>query len=59
MQIARLIQNFKFWVHDKRRFNDSIRMERLISVLDGEAKRVVISVGQSGIIYASALKKFW
>ena len=31
-------------------------MERLISVLDGEAKRVVTSVGQSGIFYASALK---
>ena len=31
-------------------------MERLISVLDGEAKRVVASVGQSGIFYASALK---
>ena len=31
-------------------------MERLISVLDGEAKRVVTSVGQSGIFYASVLK---
>ena len=31
-------------------------MERLISVLDGEAKWVVASVGQSGIFYASALK---
>ena len=29
-------------------------MERLISVHDGEAKRVVTSVGQSGIFYASA-----
>ena len=50
------IQNFKSCVHDKRSFNDSIRMERLISVLDGKAKRVVTSVGQSGIFYASALK---
>ena len=33
-----------------------MRMERLISVLDGEAKRVVTSVGQSGIFYASVLK---
>ena len=50
------IQNFKSCVHDKRSFNDSIRMERLISVLDGKAKRLVTSVGQSGIFYASALK---
>ena len=50
------IQNFKSRVHDKRSFNDSIRMERLISVLNGEAKWVVTSVGQSGIFYASAHK---
>ena len=31
-------------------------MERLISVLNGEAKWVVTSVGQSGIFYASAHK---
>ena len=31
-------------------------MERLISVLDSEAKRVVTSVGQSGTFYVSALK---
>ena len=31
-------------------------MERLISVLDEEARRVVTSVGQGGIFYASALK---
>ena len=31
-------------------------MERLISLLDGKAKRVVTSVGQRGIFYASALK---
>ena len=31
-------------------------MERLISVLDSKAKRVVTSVGQSGIFYVSALK---
>ena len=50
------IQIFKTRVHDKRSFNDSIRMERLISVPDDKAKRVVTSVGQSGIFYASALK---
>ena len=31
-------------------------MERLISLLDGEEKRVVTSVGQRGIFSASALK---
>ena len=31
-------------------------MERLISLLDGEANWVVTSVGQSVIYYASALK---
>ena len=50
------IQNFQSRVHDKRSFNDSIGMERLISVLVGEAKRVVKSVGQNGIFYVSALK---
>ena len=39
------IQNFKSRVHDKRSFNDSIPMERLISVLDDGAKRVLKSVG--------------
>ena len=32
------IQNFKDRVLDKRSFTDDIRMERLLSVLDGEAK---------------------
>ena len=31
-------------------------MEGLISILDGEAKPVVTSVGMKGIFYASALK---
>ena len=50
------LHNFKSRVHDKRSFNDSLRKECLISLLDGEAKRVVTSVGQSGIFYSSALK---
>ena len=32
------IQNFKNRVHGKCSFTDDIRMERLLSVLDGEAK---------------------
>ena len=31
-------------------------MERLISVLNGDAKRAVAAVGHSGLFYASALK---
>ena len=50
------IQNFKTRVHDKCSFTDSIRMERLLSVLDGEVKCTVTSVGRSGIFYAAALK---
>ena len=50
------IQNFKNRVHDKRSFTDDIRMERLLSVLDGEAKRTVTTIGRSGLFYATAMK---
>ena len=40
----------------KLSFTDDIRMERLISVLDGHAKRAVAAVGHSGLLHASALK---
>ena len=50
------IQSFKTRVHMKRSFSDSTRMERLISVLEGEAKQCVSSVGTDGIFYAGALK---
>ncbi|XP_057316774.1 uncharacterized protein LOC130657792 [Hydractinia symbiolongicarpus] len=50
------VENFKFRVHLKVSFDDNTRMERLISVLDGEAKKTVLSIGASGIFYASALK---
>ena len=33
-----------------------MRMERLINVLDGDAKCAVAAVGYSGLFYASALK---
>ena len=55
-QWSNFIQNFKHRVHNKISFSDSVRMDRLLSVLDGEAKRVVSAVGQDGIFYASALK---
>ena len=43
------IQNFKNRVHDKRGFTDDIRIERLLSVLDGEANQTVISIGRNGL----------
>ena len=50
------IQNFKNRVHDKRGFTDDIRMERLLSVLDGEVKQTVMSIGRNGLFYATAMK---
>ena len=50
------IQSFKERVHEKRTFTDNVRMERLLSVLDGEAKRVVTAIGRNGMFYATALK---
>ena len=43
------IQNFNNRVHDKRSFTDNIRMERLLSVLVGKAKRTVISIARNGL----------
>ena len=51
-----LYKNFKNRVHDKRSFTDDIPMERLLSVLDGEAKRTVISIGRNGLFYVTATK---
>ena len=50
------IENFKIMVHLKTTFNDTIRMERLLSMLRGEAKRSVESIGRNGIFYATTLK---
>ena len=50
------IQNFENRVHEKQSFTDDIRMERLISVLDGDAKRAVAAEGHNELFYASALK---
>ena len=50
------IESFRSKIHFKPSFTDSIRMERLLSVLEGEAKRSVESIGISGIFYATALK---
>ena len=50
------IQCLKDRVHMKRTFSYSLRMERLLSVLDGDAKRVVSAIGRNGLLYAAALK---
>ena len=42
--------------HNKILFDDNMKMERLISVLEGEAKRSVESIDCNGIFYATALK---
>ena len=50
------IECFYSRVHCKRTFDDNMRMTRLLSVLDGEAKKVVKTISTSGIFYATALK---
>ena len=50
------IENFDRRVHFKLSFTDNDRMERLLSVLTGEAKKGVECIGTAGIFYASALK---
>ena len=50
------IQSFKNRVHDKRSFTDYIQIEKLLSVLDGEAKQIVISIGRNGLFYATTMK---
>ena len=50
------IQKFKERVHLKKSFSDSMRMECLLSVLKGEAKSSIISIGTTGLFFASALK---
>ena len=51
-----LLQIFKSRVHFKSSFNDNISMERLLSVLDGDAKKSVEVLGTSRTFYAKALK---
>ena len=55
-QWPNFIQNIKHRVHDKISLSDSVCMDRLLSVLGGEAKRAVSAVWQDGLFYASALK---
>ena len=50
------IDNFYQNVHSKMKFSDNIRMTRLISLLDGDAKRAIQSTGSSSLFYTSVLK---
>ena len=49
-------ENFKMRVHNKVSFTNSMRMERLLSVLKVEAKRAVEGVAKNGIFYPTTLK---
>ena len=48
--------NFKTRAHTKPTFNDTMRMERLISVLRGEVKKEIESIGINSMFYATAIK---
>ena len=50
------IDSFHQNTHTKVTFTDNIRMARLITLLDGDAKKAVQSIGSNGLFYASALK---
>ena len=43
-------------VHSKVTFTDSVRLERLISVSEGNAKKAICFIGTQSIFYTTALK---
>ena len=55
-QWRNLILNFKHRVPSKIIFSDSIRIGRLLSVLDDDAKKALSAFVQDRLFYASALK---
>ena len=55
-QWPNFIQNFKHCVHNKTSFSDSVCLNRLSSVLDGETNRTASEIEQDGLFYASTLK---
>ena len=55
-QWPEFIDSFHQNIHSKVIFTDNIRMVKLISLLDGDAKKAVQSIGSNGLFYASALK---
>ena len=50
------IDNIKTRVPVKVRFNDSMQMERLHSILDSDAKKTISSIDTNSIFYAASLK---
>ena len=50
------IDNIKTRVPMKVRFNDSMQMERLHSILDGDAKKTISSIDTNSIFYAASFK---
>ena len=50
------IQCFKERVHMKRTFSDSLIMESWLSVLNGDAKRMVSAIDRNVLFYVTALK---
>ena len=50
------IENFYTRVHSKSTFTDNMRMTRLLSVLDGPAKKSVEAIGSNSLFYATAFK---
>ena len=50
------IENFKTKVHNKVPFTNSMTMERLLSLLKGEAKKTLEGIGTNGIFYPNTLK---
>ena len=45
MQWPEFIQKFKERIHLKKSFTDNIRIEQFLSVLKGEAKHSILSIG--------------
>ena len=52
----KILANFKSRAHFKQSFSLNMRLERLLNVLKRETKKLVESIGKSGIFYATALK---
>ena len=55
-QWSSFIQNVKHFVHSQISFSDSFRIDRLLTVLDGEAKRAASAIRQDSLFHSSALK---
>ena len=50
------IENFYSRVHRMAPFDNNLKMDRLLSVLNGDTKRSIQSIGSSRTFYATALK---